>query len=71
MLSGDNGPFLCGEAKMSTDPKKNDEIKDEQLDMVSGGATDGRLEKTDGTDGTGAGSDGGTNVRQQRGIEGV
>ena len=25
---------------MATDPKKNDEIKDEELDMVSGGAGD-------------------------------
>jgi hypothetical protein len=25
---------------MSTDPKKNDEIKDEELEMVSGGAGD-------------------------------
>ena len=69
MLSGDNGPFLCGEAKMSTDPKRNDEIKDEQLDMVSGGATDPRLEKTDGTDGSGSG--GASPLGQQRGIEKV
>ena len=36
---------------MSTDPKKNDEIKDEQLEMVSGGAKDEIDEQPDGDEG--------------------
>ena len=48
MVSGDNGPFLCGETKMSTDPKKSDEIKDEELENVSGGVIDtAKLERLD------------------------
>ena len=31
--------FLIGEQQMTTDPKKNDEIKDEELEQVAGGAS--------------------------------
>ena len=36
---------------MSTDPRKNDEIKDEQLEMVSGGAKNETDEQPDGDEG--------------------
>ena len=45
---------------MSTDPKKNDEIKDEELDAVSGGAGDSTDEGQDGLGGSEGGGDGGS-----------
>lgn len=48
MVSGDNNPFLCGETEMSTDPKKSDEMKDEELENVSGGIEEATPEREDG-----------------------
>ncbi len=45
---------------MSTDPKKNDEIKDEELDLVSGGTGDSIDEGQDGLGGSEGGGDGGS-----------
>ncbi len=45
---------------MSTDPKKNDEIKDEELDKVSGGTGDSTDEGQDGLGGSEGGGDGGS-----------
>ncbi len=49
---------------MATDPKKNDEIKDEELDMVSGGGGD----KIDLPVPKGDGSDGGTGPGPEKGM---
>ena len=46
MLSGENRQaFFCGETKMTTDPKKNDEVKDEELERVAGGAGDDTVDE--------------------------
>ncbi len=54
------GPFFCGEPKMTTDPKKNDDIKDEELDKVSGGTGDSTDEGLAGGGGGGGGGDDGS-----------
>ena len=45
-----------GDLEMSTDPKKNDEIKDEELENVSGGAGKKADEESDGSGGGGGGT---------------